>query len=601
MAQRVDANAQAYRVYNTWTDASNYERGVFDWQTTANTLTIATESAGTGSARNLSLWANNALVEIHGQVLGTNTICKMYLSGSERYSFFNEGISGTGRYLNFRDCYLAGGVRFNARTWLVDDAADSLAQRNGTAAQLLSVYNTWTDASNYERGVFDWQTTANTLTIGAAAAGTGTLRDVSFIGDDFHFNGSNIFLSSSSYIAGGTNAIEFRFASADYFGMSSSVLNMRRTLAFGWKDGFSINSIVSATDTLLYRDDADGIVALRNGTLTHTLRVYNTYTDASNYERGIFDWQTTANTLTIGAEAGGIGVERSVDLIGSTITVRNDVTVPTFKVDGGSGNDFELQLSYNQINSYAKTGLAIDGPQLQISASTVSFDVLDLAGTGTLQQILALDANNILINTSVVPSTANIDLGKLSLTKADSRFWNIYLRESLDIDSEGNGGGEIKVFNTSDTTRTNYEVGVFDWTTTANTLTIGTKALGTGTARQLHLDSASTLLIDAASNITINRNSQSKIVCFSNRVEIRTVAPVNAGTDQLGLSSDPWKKAWLDQGTNDDSFIDFAATVDADATSAISSLTTSGAVTHHIQISINGTTAWIPVSTTDPT
>jgi hypothetical protein len=56
-----------------------------------------------------------------------------------------------------------------------------------------------------------------------------------------------------------------------------------------------------------------------------------------------------------------------------------------------------------------------------------------------------------------------------------------------------------------------------------------------------------------------------------------------------------------DKTTADEAFIDFNATIDADATSAISSLTTSGGVTHHIQISLNGTTAWIPCSTTDPT
>lgn len=52
--------------------------------------------------------------------------------------------------------------------------------------------------------------------------------------------------------------------------------------------------------------------------------------------------------------------------------------------------------------------------------------------------------------------------------------------------------------------------------------------------------------------------------------------------------------------TLDEPFINFVATADADATSALSSLTTSGAVTHHIQVKINGVKAWIPCSTTDP-
>ena len=56
----------------------------------------------------------------------------------------------------------------------------------------------------------------------------------------------------------------------------------------------------------------------------------------------------------------------------------------------------------------------------------------------------------------------------------------------------------------------------------------------------------------------------------------------------------------MDMLTRDNAFINYKATADADATSAISTLTTSGAVTHHIQIEINGVTAWIPVSTTDP-
>ncbi len=47
--------------------------------------------------------------------------------------------------------------------------------------------------------------------------------------------------------------------------------------------------------------------------------------------------------------------------------------------------------------------------------------------------------------------------------------------------------------------------------------------------------------------------------------------------------------------------MDFSGLTGADANSAVSTLNTSGAVTDHIQISLNGTKAWIPVSTVDPT
>ena len=56
----------------------------------------------------------------------------------------------------------------------------------------------------------------------------------------------------------------------------------------------------------------------------------------------------------------------------------------------------------------------------------------------------------------------------------------------------------------------------------------------------------------------------------------------------------------LTVGTNDVGFFDFVATADADTTSAISTLNTSGATTDHIQISLNGTKAWVAVSTNNP-
>ena len=53
LAQRRTTNAQTFRIYNTFTDASNYERGKMEWA--SNVLRIGTEKAGTGSARELQL------------------------------------------------------------------------------------------------------------------------------------------------------------------------------------------------------------------------------------------------------------------------------------------------------------------------------------------------------------------------------------------------------------------------------------------------------------------------------------------------------------------------------------------------------------------
>lgn len=63
------------------------------------------------------------------------------------------------------------------------------------------------------------------------------------------------------------------------------------------------------------RRDAANILGIRYSTSPMTLRVYNTYTDASNYERGALDWTTTANVLTIGTQKLGTGSVRNIQFV----------------------------------------------------------------------------------------------------------------------------------------------------------------------------------------------------------------------------------------------------------------------------------------------
>lgn len=75
---------------------------------------------------------------------------------------------------------LSFGVTFGAPDlFVLRDAANILAMRNGVNAQAFRVYNTFTDASNYERGFFGWN--SNRLDIGPQAAGTGTLRSIGLL------------------------------------------------------------------------------------------------------------------------------------------------------------------------------------------------------------------------------------------------------------------------------------------------------------------------------------------------------------------------------------------------------------------------------------
>ncbi|MFA5998244.1 MAG: immunoglobulin-like domain-containing protein [Candidatus Paceibacterota bacterium] len=75
-----------------------------------------------------------------------------------------------------------------------------------------------------------------------------------------------------------------------------------------------------------------GVVNIKNTTATNaaTFRVYNTFTDTSNYERGVFDWSTTANVLSIGTQAAGTGTLRNINLIGGNVGI--GTTSPSAKL-----------------------------------------------------------------------------------------------------------------------------------------------------------------------------------------------------------------------------------------------------------------------------
>lgn len=97
------------------------------------------------------------------------------------YSFLRCNGSGSSVGLN-------GGITFgfysgdpsstSIDTILARDAANTLAQRNGVNAQAFNIYNTYTDASNYERGFVRWS--GNEFLVGTEAAGTGTVRILKF-------------------------------------------------------------------------------------------------------------------------------------------------------------------------------------------------------------------------------------------------------------------------------------------------------------------------------------------------------------------------------------------------------------------------------------
>jgi len=101
--QRNGTTAQTLRIYNTYTNSSNYERATLSWS--SNTFSLATEYAGTASARSLVLAAANQLFLRAGGTSGWLVSTGMLLA--EVDNTYDIGASGATRP---RDIYVAGRV-----------------------------------------------------------------------------------------------------------------------------------------------------------------------------------------------------------------------------------------------------------------------------------------------------------------------------------------------------------------------------------------------------------------------------------------------------------------------------------------------------------
>jgi hypothetical protein len=82
------------------------------------------------------------------------------------------------------------------------------------------------------------------------------------------------------------------------------------SLSGGNSTGLTLSQLSGGTGTFLLQPNSSGLIEMRNGTNPITTRIYNTFTDGSNYERGFMRWNT--NVLEIGTERAGTGSNRNL-------------------------------------------------------------------------------------------------------------------------------------------------------------------------------------------------------------------------------------------------------------------------------------------------
>jgi len=178
-ASLTGANAQSFaNVSGTWNTSGTptaVKLNITDTASNADSLLMDLQKSGVSTfavRKDGSIVGYQSATDNYTLALGSS---KTALTGARTVelaagSGWNVSVVATGGML----LSLGGGS-----VYMYTDAANTLAQRSGTNAQTFRLYNTYTDAANYERGFMRWA--SNFLQIGAEAAGTGTARALKVI------------------------------------------------------------------------------------------------------------------------------------------------------------------------------------------------------------------------------------------------------------------------------------------------------------------------------------------------------------------------------------------------------------------------------------
>lgn len=165
-----------------------------------------------------------------------------------------------------------------------------------------------------------------------AGTGLGINAPSGFLGNpiDAQINGTKIFVVASTGTVSLRNVAEFylpdnfsvgiRAAGSNTFAVTNTRVGLASTAFLGWSS--NANSF-AALDLTLFRDAAN-ILALRNGVNAQSLRMYGTFTDASNFLRGAIN--ATSSQVSIGVERAGTAAANAPLVLSAagTGTVRLD-------------------------------------------------------------------------------------------------------------------------------------------------------------------------------------------------------------------------------------------------------------------------------------
>jgi len=368
LAQRNSTNAQTFRVYNTFTDASNYERHTHSWS--GNVLNIANEAAGTGTLRSIAFSANGAASTPPVAFTGT---------------------------------WFTGGTATSTKPHL-------LIEPSGTTSTA-------------------WSTSGTGLGVNAASGFAGNLLDLQVAGvSQARINSDGwLQLGASAVVARATTGGGLRLGGSGVeVGIKAAGVTVPETAAYyAWANEAN-NPVISLA---LYRDAANTL-AQRNSTNAQTFRVYNTYTDGSNYERHTHSW--SGNVLNIANEAAGTGTLRSIAFSANGAASTPPVAFTGTWFTGGSATTTKPHLLIEPSGT-TSTAWSTSGTGLGVNAASgFAGNLIDLQVNG-VRRVAASDTAISLNPSAAGGATIGMGFGGSNWMLFDYNIQALQVNQTLEL------------------------------------------------------------------------------------------------------------------------------------------------------------------------
>jgi hypothetical protein len=434
LGQTWDASGTTFVANQTnVTDTASSASSVLHRFNVGGTTVFQIEKDGTlrfGTAAGVGKINVAGLDRVNGQLLlsGTNNGVAVEGQGGLRISGF--GSPSLAQVRSFQDMQVGPTanntflrLRSNGTQPIILQGGNhTVEQYNTTNPQTFNIYNTFTSATNHERGFLKWS--SNVFQIGTEkGSGGGTARDLAFQTDGITrftiqaTTGRLVSLNSRIIIDDANNLVHVgNTPRITLIGTNNAYLALGLGTSLRFSSARSDQASVATID--LIRDE-DGVLAQRSGTNAQTFRLYNTVSGTGNvnFDRVNFRW--ASNEFIIDAEAGGTGTLRGIKIGSATSSLLGFYGVTP--VD-------QPALTADLLDSLQEVGLIASG-----SGDTP----LNLSG-GTLT------AGNLVLTDNTGSETATFD-AQAKLT--DDRTYDLPDRSGTMVVSDTSAGSGSDVVN----------------------------------------------------------------------------------------------------------------------------------------------------------